>query len=91
VEQLTENEIIVLKQIVKNVKHKYTRGFQCTNCGYVSKKSFTLHDAITKNNFGNMVCTQCGSSTLWEDIKIKTIWCNISKINGLRIIEKVGD
>lgn len=86
--KFTDNEILVLKQIVSSVKHSYERGFQC-ECGHIYEEPFRLHAASSQNDFGSLVCKKCGANKKWHDVKIKTIWCDIRKIKGLKIIEQI--
>jgi transcription elongation factor Elf1 len=85
----TNNEVIILKELLKHCKHSYTRNFRCKNCGHIYEEEFRLHDAKTKNGFGDFVCKNCGENKRWEDIKIRTILFDIKKVKRLELIEEI--
>ena len=86
--KLNETEIKILKQLLSTAKHNYTRGFQC-ECGNVHDKEMRIHNAETENDFGAMICKNCGETRQWKDIKIKKISFDFKKIRNFKVIEQI--
>jgi transcription initiation factor IIE alpha subunit len=84
--ELTQNEITILKEIVKNVKHHYTRAYQCI-CGHVSDQEYGVFSAYDHNCHSGFVCPNCGEHQRWHDIKIKHITCDLRKVINIKVIE----